>query len=475
MKVVKNYLYNAGYQVLLMLVPLITVPYISRVLGAYNSGVNSYTNSLVTFFYLTGQLGITLYGNRQIAYYQNNKFNRSVEFWSIVTLQLITSSFAFILYMVIIPFLRSNFQIYYFFQSLWIVATGIDISWYFMGIEDFKKTVLRNTIVKIITVTLIFLLIKGPSDLGLYIILLGIAQVGGNVTLWPYLKHSIVKVPFKLVKPFKHFHPTLMLFIPTITSQIYLVINRLMLGSMSTQVELGKFDYSDKIVKLVLAIVTATGSVMLPHIASKYANKDFRGINASLYSSFDFVTALSVPLMFGLAAIAIKFTPWFLGAEYVKTGYIIICESPIIVIISWSVVSGMQYLVPTNHVYEYTFSIITGAVVNVIANLVLIKFLNAIGAAIATVISELVITVVELFFMRKLVKINYIFDGLWKYFVSGFIMFIVVNFLNATLKFNIVTLIIEVIIGVILYLLLLILFKAEIIDKAKEVLVAKRL
>ena len=226
MKVIKNYLYNAGYQILLMLVPLITVPYVSRVLGAYGSGVNSYTNSFVTFFYLAGQLGITLYGNRQIAYFQNNRFKRSVEFWSIILLQLITSSIAFILYLLIIPILKSSFQKYYFFQSLWIISTGIDISWYFMGIEDFKKTVMRNTIVKIMTIICIFVFVRSSKDLGIYIILLGIAQVGGSLTLWPYLRDSIMKIPFSYLHPFKHFLPALMLFIPTITSQIYLVINR---------------------------------------------------------------------------------------------------------------------------------------------------------------------------------------------------------------------------------------------------------
>lgn len=467
LKVVKNYLYNAGYQILLMLVPLITVPYISRALGAYGSGVNSYTNSLVTFFYLAGQLGITLYGNRQIAYYQNDKINRSIEFWSIITLQLITSSVAFVAYIAIIPFLRPSFRIFYLLQSLWIVATGIDVSWYFMGIEDFRKTVLRNTIVKIITVILIFVLIKNPSDLGLYILLLGIAQVGGNLTLWPYLKGSVQRVPFKLIKPFKHFSPTLMLFIPTITSQIYLVINRLMLGSMSTQVELGKFDYSDKIVKLVLALVTATGSVMLPHISSKFAQKDFKGINQSLYNTFDFVTALSIPLMFGLSAIAIKFTPWFLGAEYTQTGRIIICESPIIVIISWSVVAGMQFLVPTNHVHEYTISIVLGAMINVISNFILIRFLDAIGAALATVISESVITFVDLFFIRKYVEIRQIFNGLWKYLLSGFTMYVVVNLLNRILTFNIFTLMVEVIAGIITYSGLLLILKARIVNQAR--------
>lgn len=465
MKVIKNYLYNAGYQILLMLVPLITVPYVSRVLGAYGSGVNSYTNSFVTFFYLAGQLGITLYGNRQIAYFQNNKFKRSVEFWSIILLQLITSSIAFILYLLIIPILKPSFQKYYFFQSLWIISTGIDISWYFMGIEDFKKTVMRNTIVKIMTIICIFVFVRSSKDLGIYIILLGIAQVGGSLTLWPYLRNSIIKIPFSYLHPFKHFLPALMLFIPTITSQIYLVINRLMLGSMSTQVKLGQFDYSDKIVKLVLALVTASGTVMLPHMANKYAKKDFKGINISLYNSFDFVTALSVPLMFGLMAISEKFAPWFLGEQYDSTGNIILFEAPIIFIISWSVVSGMQYLIPIKKVHEYTFSVIVGAAINVIANIVLISQYSANGAAIATVISETVITILQLYFMKDKIKLRNIFHGIWKYFLSGLIMFVVVKSLNMYLKFNFLTFIFEVVIGIVIYVICLIVFRAKILDQ----------
>lgn len=193
MKVIKNYFYNAGYQILLMLVPLITVPYISRVLGPYESGINSYTNSFVTFFYLAGQLGITLYGNRQIAYFQNDKFKRSAEFWSIISLQLVTSEFALLFYLLIILELKPSFQKYYFFQSLWIISTGLDVSWYFMGIEDFKKTVVRNMIVKIITIFCIFIFVRSKSDLGLYILLLGIAQIFGSLTLWPYLKKKCCK------------------------------------------------------------------------------------------------------------------------------------------------------------------------------------------------------------------------------------------------------------------------------------------
>ena len=346
MKGIKNYLYNAGYQILLMLAPVITTPYVSRVLGAHNNGINTYTNGWVTFFYLVGQLGITLYGNREIAYQRENKYKRSKSFFEIVSLQIMTSTVALVVYLVAVFLFSSAFKVYFLLQALWIVAYGIDISWYFMGLEDFKKTVTRNTIVKIISILLIFVLVRNENDLSKYIFLLGFAQLAGSATLWPYLKNSIEWVSIKKWRPFRHFYPTLLLFVPTITTQIYLVVNRIMLGRMAPQAAVSQFDFGDKLVKLVLAVVTATGTVMLPHIANKFTSGDIKGVRESLYKSFDFVTAVSIPMMFGLMAIANKFAPWFLGSQYGPTGSVIFYEAPAILMIAWSNVTGIQYLMP---------------------------------------------------------------------------------------------------------------------------------
>ena len=369
MKVIKNYLYNAGYQILLMLAPVLTTPYVSRVLGANNNGINTYTNGWVTFFYLAGQLGISLYGNREIAYQRKNKYERSKTFWSIISLQILTSSIALIAYLLAVFLFSSAFKVYFLLQALWIVAYGIDVSWYFMGMEDFKKTVSRNTIVKLITIALIFILVRNQNDLAKYIFLLGFAQLAGSFTLWPYLRKSIQWVKINEWHPLKRFYPALLLFIPTITTQIYLVVNRIMLGRMAPQAAVSQFNFGDNIVKLVLAVVTATGTVMLPHIANKFASGDIKGIHESLYKSFDFVTAVSVPMMFGLMAIAYKFAPWFLGNEYGPTGGVIFWEAPAILMIAWSNVTGTQYLMPIHREHEFTISVTIGAVVNIIANL----------------------------------------------------------------------------------------------------------
>ena len=191
MQVIKNYLYNAGYQILLMFAPLITTPYISRVLGPHASGINSYTNGWVTFFCLIGQMGITLYGNREVAYHRDDKRERSRIFWGVEALQFGTIILSMLAYLVIVFIFSTTFRTFYLLQTFWIIAAGLDVSWYFMGMEDFKKTVVRNTIVKLTTICLIFVVVKQESDLWKYILLLGLAQVGGTLALWPYLKHSI--------------------------------------------------------------------------------------------------------------------------------------------------------------------------------------------------------------------------------------------------------------------------------------------
>lgn len=470
MKVIKNYLYNASYQILNLLIPLITVPYISRVLGAHDVGINEYTNSWVTFFYLMGQMGITLYGNREVAYHRDDLYERSRTFWGVESLQLLTVSASLIAYLTAVFLFSTTFKQYFLLQGIWIVATGLDVSWYFMGLENFKVTVVRNTFVRLISIVLIFTIIKDTNDLGKYIAILGGTQLVGNLTLWPYLKDNVVWVKVSKWHPFRHFYPALLLFIPTITTQVYLVLNRLMLGRMSTQVALGNFGQADKIVKFVLAVVTATGTVMLPHVANKFAKGDIKGVRDSLYSSFDFVSSISVPMMFGLMAISTRFAPWFLGADFELAGRIMFLESPIIVLIAWSNVTGTQYLMPVNRVKEYTTSVTIGAVSNVIFNLFLIEGWGANGAAVATVLSELLVTASQIAMIRGTIKRRKLFREQWKYFLCGFLMYLVVNRICLVINMTVANLCLEILIGMVVYFLGLLVTRASIIVTAQKLL-----
>ena len=466
MKVIKNYLYNVVYQILLLLVPLITVPYISRVLGPELVGINSYTNSWLTFFMLVGQMGIALYGNREVAYHRENPIERSKIFWGIELLQVITITCALIAYLGAILLFSTTFKEYFLLQSFWIIAAGVDVSWYFMGVENFQRIVFRNMLVKLASVALIFLVVKGNNDLGKYIALLGLSNLVGNLTLWPYLKDEIKWVPISTWHPFRHFYPALLLFVPTITTQVYLVVNRLMLGRMSTQSQLGQFQYTDQIIKVILAVVTASGQVMLPHIANKFSKGDVKGIRDSLYNSFDFITAIAIPMMFGIMAIAKQFAPWFLGKQFNDAGILMMIEAPVILFIGWSNVTGTQYLMPINRTKEYTVSVTVGAVINVIANLFLIALWGARGATLATDISEFAVAAVQLVYIRQTISRRKLFGQMWKYLLSGGIMFIITYRLAMIMNMTIPNLAIEVIIGAVIYIIGIFILRAPVINQA---------
>lgn len=470
MKVIKNYLYNAGYQILLMLAPLLTTPYVSRVLGAHANGINTYTNGWVTFFCLFGQLGIGLYGNREIAYNRDDLDKRSKTFWEIYLIQVTASIAALTAYLVAVFLFSSTFKLYFLLQAVYILSGMLDVSWLFMGLEDFKKTVVRNTLVKVVSIGLIFLLIRSPQDLEWYILLLGLSGLLGNISLWPYLRGLIHRVPLTQLRSLQHLYPTILLFIPAITTQVYLVVNRIMLGRMSTQAAVAQFDFGDKMIKLALSLVTATGAVMLPHIANKFAEGDLKSINRTMYISFDFCTALAVPIMFGLMGISAKFAPWFLGGEYAPTSQVILWEAPAVLFIAWSGVTGTQYLMPIHREKAYTLSVTMGAIANVVINFILIARYQVVGAAVTTSISELLIFLIQLGLIHGQVQYRKMFRGIAKYLLAGLIMGVAVYRLNSIMKMTLINLIAQVILGAALYIVALIIFHAPVVDQAIRIL-----
>lgn len=469
MKVVKNYLYNAFYQVFILIVPLITTPYLARVLGPKGVGINSYTNSIIQYFILFGSIGVNLYGNRQVAFVRDDREELTKTFYEIFFMRLITIMIAIFVFEIFISF-NGSYRIYYLAQSVSIVAAAFDISWFFMGVENFAVTVFRNLIVKIITVVSIFLFVKSYSDLTIYILILSLSLLFGNLTLFPSLHRYLGKFHISELRIWRHLWPSLILFIPQIATQIYLVLNKTMLGSMISVQSAGYFDQSDKMIKMVLAVVTATGTVMLPHVANAFANGQHDKTKEYLYSSFSFVTALSVPMTFGLIAVAHKFVPLFFTSRFNSVTPIMMIESVVILLIAWSNAIGTQYLLPTRQNRSFTLSVIFGAVVNLIANIPLILMYGAVGAAIATVLSELSVTVYQLIVVRKQINYRMLFDDQYKYFLSGLVMYLLIVVIDKVLPSDWISLIIEVCSGIFIYLILLLILKVKLIGKGRVLL-----
>ncbi len=460
MSIAKNYLYNVIYQILILIIPLITIPYISRVLGSNGIGINAYTNSIIQYFILLGTLGLSLYGTREIAYIRDDKIKLSNTFWSIFYLKCITTITAYIVFLIFLGVVEMYTTIF-FIQSIYIISAAIDISWLYMGLEEFKKTIIRNSLVRILGVVCTFVFVKNPDDLWKYVLIMALSQLIGNFSLWYYLSKTVNKVSISWNDMKKHLKPSIILFIPQIAIQIYVVLNKTMLGALSTPNEVGYFDNADKIVKVVLSIVTAMGIVMLPRVSNTFAKGDISRVKEYVYSSFEFVSYLSIPLMFGLAGIATRFSPWFFGAEFSKTGLLIVVICPIIVFIAWSNVIGNQFLMPTGKLRGYTIAVLIGALVNFSLNILLIGRYHSIGTSIATVIAELTVTILQIYMVRHELQIKRLIYSIWKFFISGLIMYLTIKIVGDYLSTGITTLFVQITVGTVIYFTLLFLLKSK--------------
>lgn len=471
--ITKNYIYNLVYQILIIIMPIITTPYLARTLGAEGTGTYSYTISIVTYFILFGSLGLALYGQREIAYVQEDVKKRSKIFFELVILRFFTMSISIVLFYFSLG-RNGDYAVYYRILLLEMLANSIDISWFFQGIENFKKTATRNIIVKILSVISIFIFIKSENDVAKYLLIYVLTTLLGNVSLWIGIKRYITKINIKELKIFRQLKPTIQLFIPQIAIQVYTVLDKTMIGSITGDMaEVGYYEQTQKIVKILLTIITSLGTVMMPRIAKCFAEGKIEQIKNYMNKSFRFVYMLAFPLVFGIIAVSNNFVPLFFGQGYEKVKILMKIMSFIILFVGLSNIIGSQYLLSTKNQKQYTLSVIFGALVNVIFNSILIRFYQSIGAVIATVIAECVVTSVQFFFIRREFNIWKIIKLSKNYLISALIMFVMTIIIDIIVKSNMLGIILQVVFGGIIYFVILLIEKDNLILELKTKFLSK--
>lgn len=456
----KNYIYNLVYQVVAIVVPVVVTPYVSRVLGPKSIGIYDFTLSISAYFILFGSLGIALYGQREIAYVQNNRKQYSKRFYEIFLLRCITMLISMIVFYIFFVKGNNNYNIFYKILMLELLGTIVDISWFFQGLEEFKKTVSRNLIVKLISLVNIFIFVKSENDLCAYFLIYVLSILLGNLSLWLFLPNFLERTKLSNLNILKHMKPTLLLFIPQVAIQIYTVLDRTMIGIIIfDKSEVGFYSQGEKIIKLLLTLITAMGTVMLPRIASRFAAGNHRSIKKYIYKSFHLVFLLSFPLMFGIISVSKSFVPVFFGSGYDKVVPIMIILSPILVFIGMSNVIGVQYLLPIKKQKQYTISVICGAITNFVVNLILIRKHGAVGAAIGTVFAELVVTMVQILYVKNNLDIKQIIKSTSQYLMAALVMFGVCLIIRYIIKNDYMSATLQVVIGSFVYFTMLLFMK----------------
>ena len=458
MSLKKNIIYNTVYQIFTIMLPLITVPYVSRVLGPEGQGKYAYTSAYSQYFIIIGMIGISLYGNRQIAYVRNDKEKLSKEFINIYTLQLTTTIISFLVYL---------------FIFTGIMASMFDISWFFIGYEDMKSVVVRNTITKVVGVVLTFIFVKESTDIITYATILSITTLVGQIIMFSGLRGKIVFIKPSFKYALTHLRPALSLFISQLAIQIYTLLDRTMLGIFTTDAQVGLYDNSQKTIKLLVTLASSFGVVMIPKMSSLFSQGKDKEFKETVNRVFKIVNFMSIPMAFGLLSVADSFSLWFYSDKFTGVSVLLKVGAFIVIAIGWSNILGIQVMLPMKKEKEFTISVTVGAIVNFVLNLILIFKLKALGTTIASVAAEFAVTLIQLYFLRDIIKLSEIMKTVYKPLLGALTMALVVWISGNYLPFNLFGTLAEVIIGIITYVVSMLILKDETIKEVMNQVIVK--
>lgn len=463
----KNYLYRLSYELLILITPFITTPYISRVLGAEGIGIYSYTSSIMTYFTLFAGLGTVTYGTREIARHRDNRKETSKLFWEIELITVLTSSICLLIWGLVI--LNSKeYRYYYIALTPTLLATMADISWYFTGHEQMKYIVLKNSMCKLLGIILLFVCIKQKEDIVLYAIINSSIQLFGNLSMWTYLPKMLEKVNFKTLTLKKHFQETLVYFIPTIAISIYTVLDKTLIGIMTDDTyQNGYYEQATKIINIIKSLAFASvNTVMGARISYLFASNKIEEIKEKIKISMDFILLMSFGCVFGLCGIAKQFVPWFFGEGYEPVILLLYLMSPLIIIIGISGCLGGQYYTPSGKRKQSAKYVIMGSIANLCFNLILIPKFGAKGATIGSIIAELTITILYVYHSKDFMSAYLLWKLAWKRIIAGTIMIITLNITSKLLPLiNLELIIAQIIIGIFIYMITLIILKDAMVTK----------
>ncbi len=419
----KNFIYQTGYQVLATALPLITTPYINRVLGAEQLGTYTYVANIANYFTIFAMLGFNSYGSKMIAATKHNENELAHTFSSIRKLQCLMATVVVAIYLLFISLCIPEHKSLYFIESLWIINCFIDINWFFWGMEKVKLTVNRNLIIKLITLLGVFIFVRSRNDILIYAFILVIGTILSDIYLISQVKKYVKGTKTTFYEMIAHIKPCIALFIPIVAMSIYQQMDKTMLGVLSTYEQVGYYSSADKIVNIPLGIITGLGTVSLPRIVSLISENKIMEYKKVVEKSISLVMFMCSAIAFGILAVSQEFVPLFFGREFLPCVSLVSFLTFVIFFKAISTVLVNQILIPNDNEKYYIISVFIGAFINLILNYSLIRKFDAVGAVYATLISELIVCFIQIFICFNYLNTLKIIGKNFQYIILGILMY----------------------------------------------------
>ena len=459
-----NFVYRLIYEILFYAVPVVSLPYISRVLGSDGVGEYSYAYSVITYFMMFGALGTVSYGTRQIARLRNDRKAYTRNFWEIEIMSATICMICLLAWLVLIA-VHTEHAKFFIALTPFLVGTMFDITWFYMGLERVEIIALAGSAVRIAGLILLFIMVKGKDDVIIYCIINSVTLLAANLSMWLFLPKYLVKDNLKGLCLQRHLKETIVYFVPTIAVSIYLVLDRTLIGLITHDpYQNGYYEQASRIINVAEALsFSIYNTVATARFSYLFAEELQEEIKKRIQSSLNVILFLAYGSVFGLLGIAGIFVPVFFGDGNEQVKLMILMMLPLVIIVAISSCIGNLYYTPSGRRAQSAKYILAGASMNLILNLVMIPVLGAKGAVVASVVAELLITALYIRFCNGFVTVRMISEFSWKRITAGVMMAVVVWLLSGLPISHALVLIIQIFAGVTVYVVLLYSFKDRLV------------
>lgn len=450
----KNYIYQFLYQILILVIPFVLSPYLTRVMRETALGVYSYADSIASYFLIVAMLGISRYGQRVISEHAEDNTVLRKTFWSLYCVHAVISVFVLIVYIIFVVLFVKADQIVFFIEAFYVFSALFDITWLFYGLENFRSVVIKNTFVKIFQCVCIFLFVKSPDDLWLYTLIMSLGILIGHAVLMPQVIKLIKPIRFSFSDAKSHFIPLLVFSVSVIASFLYTVFDKTLLGLMSTKENVAYYEYSNKIINIPKTVIGVTGTVMFPRACRLAAKGDIAGQRKYINYSYLISAFIGMASMFGLLSVARLFAQIYYGDNFSVCGQIMMMMSPLVGIVGIGDVVRTQYMIPNHMDKQFNICILLNAGINILLTILLIPRFGVYGAVIGSVSAETFGMVLQMILCKRFIIFKDIIKSFIPFSLIGFVMLVVLRISNSFLPYNTFGLLVQIIVGAIVYLVL---------------------
>lgn len=454
-----NIVYNAVYQIFLVLVPLITVPYLSRVLGPKTYGIYSSVNNTMQFLMVFCTLSIAYIGMRTISRTRvyGSPQDLTEAFWGLWYFQGLASIVTISVVILVCITLKVQYWCEILLMVPYLISAQVDISWFFQGLADFGRVVFKNTAVRLVSVVCILLWVKSPADLWKYLLIMSVSTMLGSFVFW-FDIHRYVGKP---VNHFYKYHETIRtiitLMIPQIATQIYTSLDKPLLGVFQNSTQVAYYDNSQRISNMILGVITSISLVIMPKMASEGKETQKVVLKKSLEATVMLGTLFAVVIM----ANTKQFVPFFFGEKFVPMTPLMFFFTLTIIMIPTGGVFANQFALANHRDKDYAIPVVIGAVLEIVLSFLLDRPFGAMGAMIAILITEAIVLVLRLWIVRDGYDFKYSFQDVPKYFLIAIVTLAVGMLLPNFIHSAFINMAVKSILMVLIYLGLMFVLKLD--------------